>query len=219
MMGLNNHIVAKTFASYPIAEASKAARDYVLSNLPGVISTYGYWRDEKGMHTKPSVGWFFAPYLESRFFLVNYDVQFATSEEDDRLLVSVLKPGFEGVSALDGDALAHDDANRDLLMDGFYIEENAHIWSAPHSRVLLTRTKKQEFLRVKGYLPDITRYPSAVFELRVATTKRYVGDHIFGKYLVRQAGLFEFRVPLPEDACDKKHILEAHTHRYVWLTL
>jgi hypothetical protein len=207
MMGLNNHIVAKTFASYPIAEASKAARDYVLSNLPGVISTYGYWRDEKGMHTKPSVGWFFAPYLESRFFLVNYDVQFATSEEDDRLLVSVLKPGFEGVSALDGDALAHDDANRDLLMDGFYIEENAHIWSAPHSRVLLTRTKEQEFLRVKGYLPDITRYPSAVFELRVATTKRYVGDHIFGKYLVRQAGLFEFRVPLPEDACDKKHIL------------
>ncbi len=92
-------------------------------------------------------------------------------------------------------------------MDEFYIEENAQIWSAPHSRVLLTRTKNQGFLRIKGYLPDITCYPSAAFALSVATTERYVGDPIFEKYLVRKTRLFEFRAALPEDARGKKHVL------------
>lgn len=208
MIGLNSRIVAKTFAVYPIAEAARAARDYVLSEMPGVISTYGYWRDEKGVHAMPSVAWFFLPYLESRFFNKNYEVHFAEHVRDYRLLVNTRRAGLNGTSSLMARALVAEDApHRDKLMDGFHIEENAQIWVSPHARVLLTRTENQEFVHVKGYLPEISRYPSGAFELRLATTERYVGDKVVGRLTIRQSGPLEFIAPLTSDARTRKHVL------------
>jgi hypothetical protein len=207
MMGLNNRVVAKTLAQYPIDEAARAARDYVLSNLPGAISTYGYWRDDGGVHTRPSVGWFFAPYLESRFFAKNYAMAFADSEQDDRLLVNVLKVGFRGTPGLKGALLAREDAHRDKLMDGFHIEDGVQVWASPRARVLVTRTDNQQMLMVAGYLPDISRYPSGNFVMRVATTERYVGDRVFVRFVVRRTGQFVFEAPLPDTARTLKHVM------------
>ncbi len=207
MMGLNNKVVAKTFATYPIHEASAAARDYVLSQLPGVISTCCYYQDKLGIHTKPGVAWFFDAYLASEFFRSHYEIEYGPNDHYDRWLVNFRKPNFKGTATLDSNILLSDKTHRSKLMQGFYLEEGKQIWVAPKARVLLTREHQQDFIRVSGYVPNLDKYESKSFHLKVATTEKFVGDRKVGLIQVNESGTFNARLSLPDSAKEKMHIL------------
>ena len=209
MMGLNDKIIARNYEHYGIYEGAKASRDYVLSQQPEIISTYGYYKTlGGGVKTIPGVGWFFAPYFDSRFFMQNYDISYESNPGDDTLLINRFKHTYAGVSFLDSASLLRPgDKHCDQLMDGFYFDGD-HIWVADHSRILISQSSDAgHYLVINGWLPDIGKYKDSKFVLKVASVGEYVGSDLFGIYKTNQSGMFSAVYQMPLSMLNERNVL------------
>ncbi len=209
MMGLNDKIIARNYEHYGIHEGAKASRDYVLSQQPEIISTYGYYKASGGgVKIIPGVGWFFAPYFDSRFFMQNYDISYESKPGDDTLLINRFKHTYDGVNVLDSASLLRaGDKHCDQLMDGFYFDGD-HIWAADHSRILISQTSDAgHYLIINGWLPAIGKYKDSQFVLKVASVGEYVGSDLFGIYKTNKSGMFSAVYRMPLSMLNEKKVL------------
>jgi hypothetical protein len=192
ILGLNQKEIASNFKFYTLEEAVYANRDFILSKKPVTIVTGRYYRKPDGnIFLKPSVSWFFKPYIESMFFWRNYHTDVPNKPEewtfsnwnDQFLSTHSIKVG--------------DNDHYDKLMYGFHIE-TSQIWVSPLARVLLKRRANDKFLNLEVYTPDITRYPKQENVLEILVNDQAVGDRLFARQVIKQSGFFLFKVLLDD---------------------
>jgi len=192
ILGLNQKEIARNFKFYTLEEAVYANRDFILSKKPVTIVTGRYYRKPDGnIFLKPSVSWFFKPYIESMFFWRNYHTDVPNKPEewtfsnwnDQFLSTHSIKVG--------------DNDHYDKLMYGFHIE-TSQIWVSPLARVLLKRRANDKFLNLEVYTPDITRYPKQENVLEILVNDQAVGDRLFARQVIKQSGFFLFKVLLDD---------------------
>jgi hypothetical protein len=207
IMGLNDHVIAKTYAMMPTDEAAAAARDYVLSRMPKVISTWGYAKKDEQFVFSPSVAWFFEPYFKSNFFLSHYNIEFGSDQNEYKMYANTFKDDFVGINHLDAQKILAETKDRDKLMYGFYIDEGINIWVAPVSRILLTRLSSESKIRISGWVPDINLYLKRQDKITIYLNDKSVGDLKIGETTVKREGEFELTADLPESFLNTKNLL------------
>lgn len=192
MMALNQKEIARNFKLYNLEEVFYANRDFILSKKPITIVSGHYYRKSNGeIFLEPAVSWFFKSYIESPFFLHNYNTQVPNKLK--YWIFSDWNGNFKSTHTIQFGDTEH----YDKLMHGFYVENaNSQIWVSPLARVLLKRRTNDKFLNLKVYVPDITKYPNQENVIEIRVNNKAVGDRVFAKKVIKQSGEFSFKILL-----------------------
>jgi hypothetical protein len=192
IIGLNQKEIARNFKFYTLEEAFYANRDFILSKKPVTIVTGHYYRKPDGkIFLEPAVSWFFRPYTESPFFWRNYETDVPNKPEEWTF------SNWNGHFLSTHSIKVGDNDHYDKLMYGFHLEP-AQIWASPLARVLLKRRANDKFLNLAAYIPDITRYPNQENILEIRVNGKAVGDQLFARKVLKQSGIFLFKVLLDD---------------------
>ena len=187
MAGLNNKIVAHTFKQYDIQTATIAVRDYVLSQSPNIIVTWGHYLDENDQVVfDPGVAWFFKHYYDSDFFLNYYEVN--TPEEKTEWGMHFWNDKYKPTSSI----TLKEPEHHHKLMHGFKVEEDK-IWVQPLARVLLEPAVGQNEIVIKGYIHDISAFPEQKNTIEIRYNDQAIGDAILDTTTITESGRFQIR--------------------------
>lgn len=193
MAGLNEKIVARTFRAYDINNTTFAIRDFVLSEKPQAIITWGHYLDENGkVIIDPGVAWFFGKYFDSEFFLKNYEIN--TPEKEGEWGIHIWNNSYLATDVI----TQKDSSNYDKLMFGFYIEKD-QIWAQPLSRVMLEPNEDQTEIVIKGFIPDINAYQNKQNTIEIRYNNMAVGNGLLLSNVINQSGSFEIRSKFAKD--------------------
>ncbi|GEM_PF-6089067 len=204
LMGLNNKIIARSYAYYGIKGAPEATRDWILAQLPRSIISYDYWMEKGKLRIGEGVAWFFGCYFQSPFFQKYYDYKRELpNKKNGELLFSYFKGNYKGTN----DLSAENKNLRELLLHGFFIEPDK-IWTSTQSRLLLRPSLGHRVLHIEGWIPDTKDYPHEQLKIRFFTEGFAIGSKLFGEEIVSKPGVFHVKTKLPTNQeCERNFLL------------
>ncbi len=202
IMGLCQREVARTHKYYPLHDALRASRDFVLSRLPDVIVTHGYWRGaDGGIEMSSDTRWCLEPYFASKFFRANYDYEFDLPDRRPSrwtLTFARRKGRVHLRSALDRNSAPP----RPELMWGIEDDDRGFWVEDAFARVILRRPVSSDVLRIRGMAQGL---PGAHVSVRI--NRFSVGDREISACRLPSTGEFSIEARLPKDLPDDPRLL------------